>query len=77
MGARHAGDVAMLCAIARPHIAVVTNVGVAHLEVFGSWDGSSRLGGTVEALGPDGTAILNRDDPVVAGYAARTQRGGS
>src|SRR5262249_16813852 len=34
LGARHVGDVTQLCAVARPQMAVVTNVGVAHLEVF-------------------------------------------
>ena len=73
MGARHVGDVAILCAIARPDIAVVTNVGVAHLEVFGSWDRIVEASAEpIEALGPDGVAILNADDAVVAGYAGRT-----
>ena len=72
MGARHVGDVAVLCRIARPHIVVVTNVGVAHLEVFGSWERIVEASAEpVEALGPDGVAILNADDPVVAGYASR------
>jgi UDP-N-acetylmuramoyl-tripeptide--D-alanyl-D-alanine ligase len=72
MGARRAGDVALLCAIARPDVAVVTNVGVAHLEVFGSWDGIVEASAEpVEALEPDGIAILNADDPVVDGYASR------
>ena len=73
MGARHVGDVATLCAIARPDIAIVTNVGVAHLEVFGSWERIVQASAEpVEALGPDGVAILNADDPVVADYAGRT-----
>ena len=73
MGARHVGDVAILCAIARPDIAIVTNVGVAHLEVFGSWDRIVEASAEpVEALGPDGVAILNADDAIVAGYAGRT-----
>ena len=38
LGARHVGDVTRLCAVADPSIAVVTNVGVAHMEVFGSWE---------------------------------------
>jgi UDP-N-acetylmuramoyl-tripeptide--D-alanyl-D-alanine ligase len=73
MGARHVGDVATLCGIARPDIAIVTNVGVAHLEVFGSWERIVEASAEpVEALGPDGIAILNADDPVVAAYAGRT-----
>ncbi len=47
--------------------------GVAHLEVFGSWERIVQASAEpVEALGPDGVAILNADDPVVAGYAGRT-----
>ena len=38
LGARRAGDVAVLMPIAQPDIVVVTNVGVAHMEIFGSWD---------------------------------------
>ena len=72
MGARHVGDVATLCAIARPNVAVVTNVGVAHLEVFGSWERIVEASAEpIEALAADGVAILNADDAVVAAYASR------
>ncbi len=72
MGARHVGDVVILCGIARPEVAIVTNVGVAHLEIFGSWERIVEASAEpVEALGPDGVAVLNADDPVVAGYAGR------
>jgi len=72
MGARHVGDVAILCGIARPQVVIVTNVGVAHLEVFGSWERIVEASAEpVDALGPDGIALLNADDPVVAGYAER------
>jgi UDP-N-acetylmuramoyl-tripeptide--D-alanyl-D-alanine ligase len=73
MGARHVGDVAILCDIARPDIAIVTNVGVAHLEVFGSWERIIEASAEpVEALGSEGIAVLNADDAVVAGYAGRS-----
>ncbi|HET7815610.1 MAG TPA: UDP-N-acetylmuramoyl-tripeptide--D-alanyl-D-alanine ligase [Candidatus Baltobacteraceae bacterium] len=36
MGARHEGEIAQLARIARPHIGVLTNIGEAHLEIFGS-----------------------------------------
>jgi UDP-N-acetylmuramoyl-tripeptide--D-alanyl-D-alanine ligase len=72
MGARHVGDVALLCRIARPQIVVVTNVGVAHLEIFGSWDAIVEAHAEpVEALDDRGVVVLNADDPVVAGYAGR------
>jgi len=48
----------------------VTNVGVAHMGIFGSWDAIVRAGAeAVEWLGADGTAILNMDDPVTRSYA--------
>src|SRR3954465_4183372 len=73
LGARHVGDVRELCDVALPQVAVVTNVGVAHLEVFGSWQAIVEASAEpVEALPADGVAVLSADDPVVAGYAART-----
>jgi UDP-N-acetylmuramoyl-tripeptide--D-alanyl-D-alanine ligase len=75
LGARHVGDVAMLCDVARPSIVVVTNVGVAHMEVFGSWERIvDAAAEPVLALDDRGVAVLNADDPVVAGFA--TRRGG-
>jgi UDP-N-acetylmuramoyl-tripeptide--D-alanyl-D-alanine ligase len=73
MGARRAGDVALLCEVARPDVVVVTNIGTAHFGVFGSWEEIVRAGAEpVEAVGERGTAILNADDPVALGYAGRT-----
>jgi UDP-N-acetylmuramoyl-tripeptide--D-alanyl-D-alanine ligase len=72
MGARREGDVTLLCTVAQPNVVVVTNVGVAHLEIFGSWDRIVEASAEpVDALGPRGVAVLNADDPVVAGYATR------
>jgi UDP-N-acetylmuramoyl-tripeptide--D-alanyl-D-alanine ligase len=73
LGARHVGDVAALCDVARPHVAVVTNLGVAHMEVFGSWEAIVESGAEpVEALTAEGIAVLNADDPAVARYVDRT-----
>ena len=72
LGARRKGDVAMLCEIARPEIMVVTNVGVAHLEIFGSWEAIVEASAEpVDAVAAEGWAVLNADDPVVAGYRSR------
>jgi UDP-N-acetylmuramoyl-tripeptide--D-alanyl-D-alanine ligase len=72
MGARRLGDVKLLSGIARPDIVVVTNVGVAHMEIFGSWASIVEASAEpIDALGPEGLAILNADDPVVVAYADR------
>jgi len=72
MGARRLGDVKLLSGIARPDVVVVTNVGVAHMEVFGSWASIVEASAEpVDALGSDGLAILNADDPIVIGYIDR------
>jgi UDP-N-acetylmuramoyl-tripeptide--D-alanyl-D-alanine ligase len=76
MGARRLGDVKLLCGIARPQVVVVTNVGVAHMEICGSWASIVEASAEpVEALDEHGIAILNADDPVVAGLAERCAGG--
>ncbi|MCK9825575.1 UDP-N-acetylmuramoyl-tripeptide--D-alanyl-D-alanine ligase [Nocardioides cavernae] len=73
MGARGVGHIADLCAIAPPHVAAVLNVGTAHIGEFGSREAIARAKGEiVEALGADGTAVLNADDDLVVPMASRT-----
>ena len=73
MGADHVGNIAYLCDIVRPDIGVVLMVGTAHAGSFGGVANIARTKGElVEALGPDGVAVLNLDDERVAGMAART-----
>jgi UDP-N-acetylmuramoyl-tripeptide--D-alanyl-D-alanine ligase len=70
MGARLAGDLRELCTCFRPRVSVVTNVRGVHVETFGSIDGVQReKSEIVRALGPDGTACLNGDDPRVLAMA--------
>ncbi|MCY1138682.1 UDP-N-acetylmuramoyl-tripeptide--D-alanyl-D-alanine ligase [Actinoplanes sp. Pm04-4] len=73
MGARGIGHIRYLTDIARPSIGAVLNIGAAHLGEFGSVEGTARAKGElVEALPSTGVAVLNADDPLVAGMAPRT-----
>jgi UDP-N-acetylmuramoyl-tripeptide--D-alanyl-D-alanine ligase len=73
MGARHIGDLRASCAVARPHLSVVLNVGKAHIGEFGSQAAIAEAKGElVEALGADGVAVLNADDPLVSAMSERT-----
>jgi UDP-N-acetylmuramoyl-tripeptide--D-alanyl-D-alanine ligase len=72
MGARGQGHVAALCAVARPVVGVVTTVGLSHSEFFGTVEDVARAKGElVEALPPEGTAVLNAEHPLVAAMATR------
>ncbi|MDH3754664.1 MAG: UDP-N-acetylmuramoyl-tripeptide--D-alanyl-D-alanine ligase [Acidimicrobiia bacterium] len=72
MGARGAGHIAALCRVARPTIGVVTRVGAAHTELFGSIESvADAKAELIDALPVWGTAVLNVDDPAVAAMAAR------
>ena len=72
LGMNHRGEIAALVDIARPTVGVITNVGTAHIEHLGSRDEIAlEKGDLVAGLPPDATAVLNADDPLVAGQAAR------
>ncbi|WP_433725150.1 UDP-N-acetylmuramoyl-tripeptide--D-alanyl-D-alanine ligase [Nocardia sp. CA-129566] len=73
LSARGPGHIAALARVAPPKIGVVLNVGTAHLGEFGSREAIAQTKGElVEALPPNGLAVLNADDPQVAAMAART-----
>lgn len=74
LSARGIGHIANLCEVAPPKFGAVLNVGSAHLSEFGSREGIAQgKGELVESLPEDGVAILNADDPLVAGMASRTR----
>ncbi|MET7689089.1 UDP-N-acetylmuramoyl-tripeptide--D-alanyl-D-alanine ligase [Streptomyces sp. NPDC005483] len=74
MGARHVGDIAQLTGLVAPDIAVVVNVGRAHLGEFGSRAAIAEAKGElVRGLAPGGTAVLNADDPRAVAMRSLTE----
>ncbi len=74
MGARHRGDIARLCEIAKPDIGVVLTVGTAHIGEFGSQDAiAATKGELIESLGKDGIAILGTYDEYTPKMSTRHQ----
>jgi UDP-N-acetylmuramoyl-tripeptide--D-alanyl-D-alanine ligase len=74
MGAYRRGDVAELCELVHPTIGVLTAIGPAHLERFGSLDEiESAKGELAEALPADGVFVTSADDERCVRVAGRTQ----
>ncbi|QBR90846.1 UDP-N-acetylmuramoyl-tripeptide--D-alanyl-D-alanine ligase [Nocardioides euryhalodurans] len=70
MGARGIGHISYLTGIAPPQVAIVLNVGLAHVGEFGSVDNIALAKSELpRSLPPDGLAVLNRDDARVAAMA--------
>jgi UDP-N-acetylmuramoyl-tripeptide--D-alanyl-D-alanine ligase len=71
MGARGAGHITRLTEVGRPDVGIVTRVAMAHVEYFGDLEGVARAKSElVRALPTSGVAVLNFDDPLVAGMAS-------
>lgn len=74
MGMYALGEIRDLCHIAQPTIGVVTNVGPSHLERLGTLERIAQAKSElVEALPPEGAAILNGDDPLVRAMKEKTR----
>jgi UDP-N-acetylmuramoyl-tripeptide--D-alanyl-D-alanine ligase len=76
MGMYTAGEIRLLCDLARPHIGVVTIIGSVHMERAGSLEAiATAKQELVEELppAPEGIAVLNKDDPLVMAMAAHTK----
>ena len=69
MGAYKVGEIKELCDLVHPKYGILTRIGKAHLELFGSEEniqkGKFEL---IESLPEDGVAILNKDDPMQVNY---------
>jgi UDP-N-acetylmuramoyl-tripeptide--D-alanyl-D-alanine ligase len=73
MGARGQGHIAALCAIARPDVAIITNVGLAHAGLLGGREGVARAKGELlDALPGDGLAVLEAEGEYTAELLRRT-----
>jgi len=63
IGANHEGEVASLSRLVQPDVALVNNVGAAHLEGFGSIEAvASAKSEIFQGLSSDGWAVINADD---------------
>ena len=68
MGASHPGDIKELVEIAEPNYGLITNVGRAHLEGFGSFEGVQRTKQELYdyLVAHNGTIFRNTDNPYLA-----------
>ena len=66
MGMNHFGEMSYLTSIAKPNVAMITNIGTAHIEHLGSREGilKAKLE-IVEGLHPNGILLLNGDEPLL------------
>jgi len=76
MGANHQGEIKSLCDIAKPDIGIITNIGKAHLEGFGGFEGvvkaKSELYKWLEKR--NGKAIVNADDPLLMKLSSKLKK---
>jgi len=76
MGANHIGEISKLCEIAQPNIGIITNIGKAHLEGFGSFEGvitaKSELYTYIKKN--NGKIIVNSDDELLVNLSNDIRR---
>jgi UDP-N-acetylmuramoyl-tripeptide--D-alanyl-D-alanine ligase len=70
LGTSKVGDMDLLADLARPQVALVTNVGKDHLEFFGTPEGVLKENRKLfDALPQDGIAVMNLEDPLLKNLA--------
>ncbi|NBP30806.1 MAG: UDP-N-acetylmuramoyl-tripeptide--D-alanyl-D-alanine ligase, partial [Flavobacteriia bacterium] len=77
MGANRPGDIAELCDIAEPTHGIITNIGRAHLEGFGSFEGvlSTKLALYEAVSAHQGTLFVNADDETLTSHLPKLTLG--
>ena len=77
MGMNNRGEIAPLTRLTRPHVAVITTIGTAHIGHLGTQDAiAEEKGDILLGVEPGGVAVLPADSPYFARLAARaTERG--
>lgn len=78
LGMNHPGEILELTRQVRPHVAVITNIGLAHIEFFKDQSGIADAKAEIfQGLEPGGAAILPRDDPFFSHLADRAEAAGA
>jgi UDP-N-acetylmuramoyl-tripeptide--D-alanyl-D-alanine ligase len=78
MGMNHAGEIAALTAQVRPHVAVITTIAPAHIEMLGSEEAISDAKAEIfVGLRPGGTAVIPADSPHYARLRAAAEAAGA
>src|SRR6059036_3923450 len=74
IGMNHPGEIAALAKLAAPDVAIITNIGVEHIEFMGSREKiAEEKGALAEAVSTEGTVILNADDSFSRSIASRAR----
>lgn len=67
MGMRGMGQIEYLCNVAKPHVSVITNIGICHMELLGSRENILKAKcEIIDALDPSGVAVINADDDMLS-----------
>lgn len=76
MGANHIGEIESLCEIALPDVGIITNIGKAHLEGFGSYEGVITAKNELYnyIINHQGKIIVNADDDLLMELSAKANR---
>ena len=78
MGMNHPGEIRPLSRMARPHVALITTVELAHSEYFNSIEDIADAKAEIfDGMVEGGTAVLNRDNPMFDRLAAAAKRAGA
>ena len=77
MGMNHAGEIAPLSRLVRPHVAIVTTIAPVHLEFFGSLEKIADAKAEIFlGVPPGGAAVINRDIAQFAQLSGRAKDAG-